>query len=201
VRRLGGGFQQRAKPPLPEGKWLRSALESSAGRVQTVMNGAAVVMPPPPKSTPPPAQPTCTVELWYRPVEDSGGHTHAYLKVSLTFEGQTSTDQIEGGPQRRSLLDPGNLVRRDYPSDASNSTRKDNHKWGGTLTSAQDPTLCDKLGKVYVGVQYVQDHPVQYSFNGPNSNSYMNYLLQYSGISGWITAPPGAWAWGVRLYQ
>ena len=139
----------------------------------------------------PPPQPTCTVELWYRPVAKTG-QNHAYLRVSLTFEGMTSTDQIEGGPERNGVSN-GNLVRRDYEKGASNHKRTDNHMWGTALTSQNDADLCAKIGRLYLAVTFAENHPVAYSPTlGPNSNSYVNYLLKSSGISYWPTAPPDA---------
>ena len=119
-----------------------------------------IIVPPPPREISP-AKPSCTVELWYRPVAGSGGQNHAYVRVSLTYEGMTSCDQIEGGLEE----------------------------------------LCDKTGKLYLGVGYIEKHPVQYSASaGSNSNSYVGFLLRYNGIADWPVAPPGSWVWSVPLY-
>jgi RHS repeat-associated protein len=148
----------------------------------------------------------CTVELWYRPLDlpATAGLNHAFLRVSTTIAGVGTTwDQIEGGPQNDGdLVNPGNLIRRtDYYPKKSNPELKNNKRWA-TVTSHTDPELCDKLFHLYLGVVYVEDHPVKYNaIDGPNSNSYINFLLRYSKITtDRLFAPPGTWAWGVPLY-
>jgi RHS repeat-associated protein len=153
--------------------------------------------PPPAPPTPPIAPPTCALELEYIGAKAAAKvANHAAIVVQDMF-GFIFT--MEGFPT--SPVPPwGNLIPKNTPGNIGYT------QWGSTLTSAQDPALCNQISAIEVAEQYYSNHEVTYLAWGPNSNSFAHWLLEsgYANPGGYVdqyfTAPPNTPGWNTPLY-
>ncbi|SPF39112.1 hypothetical protein SBA4_2300003 [Candidatus Sulfopaludibacter sp. SbA4] len=145
-------------------------------------------------STAPPA-PSCSLELEYAPVQSLHytplhRRNHALLVVT---DGDGNTFTMEGNPQ--TVAPPwGMLVPDNLPGNVGDA------QWGSILTSSQDPNLCNQIASIETAENNYSNNEVHYNPLGPNSNSFINWLLQSGGVDQYFTAPPGTTGWSTSLY-
>ncbi len=138
-----------------------------------------------------PPAPDCSLELEYTGVKSLlGVVNHAAIVLTDSY-GYTIT--MEGFPQQ--TLPPwGNLVPQNAAGNAGYT------QWGNTLTSSQDPSLCDQIGEIETAEIYYANHEVAYFGWGPNSNSFAHWLLQSGYVDQYFTQPPSTPGWNTPLY-
>jgi RHS repeat-associated protein len=149
--------------------------------------------PPGPPKKPTPPQ-TCDVEMFTRPLNGVGGlfGTHQYLEVA--DDGVQWT--IEGGPQYFKFGHWGKL--RSYVDEFGEGLPGDDptkdRLFGGIL-----PVSCAQADTIIRDAQAFKT-TADYHLDGPNSNSFMSWLLKTTGLSFYYPVPPpGSVGWGVPI--
>ena len=161
--------------------------------------------PPPPPPPPPPC--FDDLQMYTRPVNIYGKHgvgywaTHQYLQITTTTGQMLILDTVEGlnagptTPGGPNMLVGGVTVGANGPNDNSSSDKK----FGGQLLIP-----CDLASEI---VEDAADfNPVPYNFlagfwgpnnpPGANSNTFMHWLLNVTGLSIFYPVPPpGAGGW------
>lgn len=66
--------------------------------------------------------------------------------------------------------------------------------WGNALITATDPSLCAAIGLIEAAKIYYSDNPVEYWPTGPNSNTFVAWLLARLCFI-IFTAPPATTGW------
>ncbi len=149
----------------------------------------------------PAAQPLCSVELVTRSVQYMRGlATHSYLEVwDSAIESTLEGASANGRDPLTVITNPGNLISVDtkngvgFPADLINPT------YGPV-----NPISCGLANTV------IQDDDLfttsaTYNFAGiygPNSNSFLGWLINASGLSYlYPSPPPGAFGWYTDVYS
>jgi RHS repeat-associated protein len=162
-----------------------------------MMEYLAYLAPPPREERPRPQEPICAIELWYRPTQ-MRAMNHAYLRLLIEFEGESTEVIVEAGPERDTVGDWGLLIRRNYP-EVSVPGGAGNRQWGSSL---KERTYCADAARIQNAVGTYENNLVPYRpIAGPNRNSFINWVMQTARISHfWGSAPPDTWAWSIPLY-
>jgi hypothetical protein len=123
---------------------------------------------------------------------------HAYLRLLIEFEGESTEVIVEAGPERDTVGDWGLLIRRNYP-EVSVPGGAGNRQWGSSL---KERTYCADAARIQNAVGTYENNLVPYRpIAGPNRNSFINWVMQTARISHfWGSAPPDTWAWSIPLY-
>jgi hypothetical protein len=157
---------------------------------------------PAPTPTPQPTPtPTCDIQFGYTNVAGLGKHT--FLEITQTTAGATSTQFLEGvsTDPNSPYAPPGLNLKWTYlnawqtPSGAYDDGTQGKITWDA---AKQTPTtdLCNEVGQIEQRFGTYQNWQLRYLvFKGPNSNSFMHWLISgISGLSG-ISPPSGAVGW------
>lgn len=141
--------------------------------------------------------PTCTLQLDVRGLDalrgrDFFGIAHGYLSMTYSnlpgytsiFEGQWQGDDLKGYA--------GKLGLRSYPSD--------NPKNDSTGETMVGPQVCAFAGVLNVDVDELNNLNIVYKKLGPNSNSFLRYMLQSlpGGVGNYFVVP-FLWGFNARL--
>lgn len=137
--------------------------------------------------------PHCEVELMTRPVTFTkfgvslSPGTHSFLEI-FDSSGETT---IEGGPTNlNNYRNPG-LLRSFVTVDGFHYADDE-----GATSDGSFAISCDQAGlATYDGLNFTTTARYSGIF-GPNSNSFLHWLINVSGLGGLFTnAPPGSWGW------
>jgi hypothetical protein len=134
-----------------------------------------------------------------RPLTDLAGMfgSHQYLYM---HDRNNNTVVVEGGPTTFVFGDWGKL---EYYSATNGSGLKGNDPqkdatWGGTMSFPQSVT-CNKVDEIVTTAKNFKA-TADYQLSGPNSNSFMRWMLDKSSMSPLYPLPPtGAVGWYVPI--
>jgi len=116
--------------------------------------------------------------------------SHSVIVLRDSF-GATFT--MEANPQTKMF--PWGLMVADNISGNAGYTQ-----WDPTLTSSEDPGLCNQIASIETAENYYSNNEVAYNAAGPNSNSFISWLLQSGGVSQYFGGPRGSVGWNTPLY-
>ncbi|QOY87512.1 RHS repeat-associated core domain-containing protein [Paludibaculum fermentans] len=128
----------------------------------------------------------CEYQLYVTPLENSAAGvfgSHVYLALT---DRAGHKHVIEGGPQRYNILDYGKL--RAYVTDAPRLPEDEGRHFGPHFTMPQS-FICNDVDRL-LGLAKSFRETADYQKDGPNSNSFMHWLLSKAGLSDWYTPPP-----------
>ena len=115
--------------------------------------------------------------------------THSYLVLTNSQTGFTTIDGLHTG----NLL-TDEVVTNGYSGD--NPNQNPGNRWN----FSDGPPIsipCSNIQKFISVAQAFQ--PTTYSALGPNSNSFMHWLLTQLGFGKTYSAPFGAWGWNTPI--
>jgi RHS repeat-associated protein len=137
-----------------------------------------------------PEPPDCSLDLEYRGVAwPSDPVDHAVLVVTDGFGYVFSMEALP----TYTWPPWGMMYAQNWPGDIGNTI------WG-QLTSDEDPNLCSQINRIETAEAYYSAHEVQYLGWGPNSNSFISWLLDSGWVNQYFTAPPNTPGWNTPLY-
>ena len=137
-----------------------------------------------------PQPPKCDEELYTRPLNGIPGliGSHQYMVVN---DGMGNEWTIEGEPQQAQAFNWGNLVSSAIENGygAHDDPSKDKVFGGDWIIPCSEVDGLVAIAQSFNGT-------AKYTPGGPNSNSFMNWFLNKSGLSFlYPTAPPFAIGW------
>ncbi|MGC4052292.1 MAG: RHS repeat-associated core domain-containing protein [Paludibaculum sp.] len=134
----------------------------------------------------------CEYQLYSEPLENpAAGLYGSHLYLALTDrKGQKYV--IEGGPERYDVRDYGKLMA--YVTSAPRAPEDEGRAVGPHFGMPQS-IICDDVDRL-LGLADSFKKTADYQTFGPNSNSFMHWLLSRAGLIDWYTPPPsGAIGW------
>ena len=145
------------------------------------------------------SDPTCTMTMYTRGLTGIWSilgtfATHSYLVLTETVGNSSSTVTIDGLHQGKKLTDEVvtlglNGGKYGYGNNPS--------------TSIDDGTFeipCDDIQLAENAAQAFMSNPPNYGVLGPNSNSFMHWLLDAIGEGTTYSAPLGSWGWNWLIH-
>jgi RHS repeat-associated protein len=140
------------------------------------------------------SDPTCTMQMYTRPVDDLKytelglAVTHSYLVFTNSNGGIVTVDGRHD--RKKNLLTGGVAVGGYGPSNNPKSL----------LNWSDGPPVvipCDDIPAAQIDAKNFT--PVTYNKYGPNSNSFLHWLLNKLNLGGVYQQPIGAWGWNAQI--
>ena len=149
-------------------------------------------------------EPDCTIQMYTRMLSGLKGSllgflgTHSYLVVTetgapmVTFDGRHNGNLLQGA-----YATPGSST-----SDPTNNPNNTGRGYAFSTVADGPPAQipCSDIGSMEQAVtNFNSGPPVTYHTFGPNSNSFLNWLLNQVGLGGLYGQPPGGWGWNTPI--